>query len=376
MTRKMALTHYEQRLSRMVSQMKTAGLEAAVFNPGPTLTYLTGMHFHIMERPVLLIITTQSRIALILPVLEMAKTESLPFTVEAYPFNDDPATWQSIYQQATKALGISDKKVGVESRRLRVLELYLLENAAPSANFITADEIFSPLRMVKDSSEIANMRRAVKIAENALQATLPLIRSGISERHIASELTLQLLKHGSDPEFPFSPIVSSGANSANPHAVPSERLLENGDLLVIDWGASFNGYISDITRTFAIGSVEQEFQKISDIVLKANTAGRNACQPENLAQDIDRAARQIISSEGYGDNFIHRTGHGIGMEGHEEPYIREGNQLPLAAGMAFTVEPGIYLPGRGGVRIEDNIVITATGSECLTSLPRELLVLT
>ena len=144
---------------------------------------------------------------------------------------------------------------------------------------------------------------------------------------------------------------------------------------MIDWGASFQGYFSDITRTFAIGKIEPEYEKIYQLVLEANAAGRAACIPENLAGDVDRAARSVIEAGGYGVYFRHRTGHGLGLEVHEEPYMRLGNPMPLAPGMTFTVEPGIYLLDRGGVRIEDDVVITPSGSQSLTDLPRELQIL-
>jgi Xaa-Pro dipeptidase len=231
------------------------------------------------------------------------------------------------------------------------------------------------MRMCKDAAEVAAMRQAVRIAQESLKAILPQIKIGMSERQIASMLTLELLSQGSDPEMPFTPIVSGGPNGANPHATPGDRPLQAGDLLVIDWGAIYEGYVSDLTRTFAIGVVEDEFAQIARIVAQANAAGRQAAGPEVAAEEVDHAARGVIESAGYGAYFIHRTGHGLGMEGHEPPYMRAGNSLPLQAGMTFTVEPGIYLPGRGGVRIEDNVVITASGAETLSDLPRQLITL-
>lgn len=219
------------------------------------------------------------------------------------------------------------------------------------------------------------MRRAVEIAQIALERTISQIKLGLTERQIAAELTQQLLRAGSDPEFPFSPIVSGGPNSANPHASPSERPLAVGDLLVIDWGAYYNGYCSDLTRTFAISEVDSEFNRIAEIVKLANEAGRAAARPGVSAGSIDDAARGVIDRAGYGEYFRHRTGHGLGMEGHEAPYMRAGNPMLLEPGMTFTVEPGIYLLGRNGVRIEDNVVITDSGSETLSTLPRGLIVL-
>jgi Xaa-Pro dipeptidase len=183
---------------------------------------------------------------------------------------------------------------------------------------------------------------------------------------------MQLLKHGSEPEMPFAPIVSGGPNAANPHASPSERRLQVGDLLVVDWGAAYDGYISDLTRTFAVGEVDEEYRKIHRIVQESNAAGRAAAQPGVPCANVDIAAREVIERSGYGKCFTHRTGHGIGMEGHEDPYMRGDNMQILEPGMAFTVEPGIYLPSRNGVRIEDNVVITESGADVLSDMPREI----
>jgi Xaa-Pro dipeptidase len=198
------------------------------------------------------------------------------------------------------------------------------------------------------------------------------MKIGVTEKEIAAELNVQLLKHGSESELPFPPIVSSGPNSTNPHASPTQRKLQSGDLLVVDWGATVDGYISDLTRTFAVGEVEEEFRRIAEVVLAANAAGRAAGRPGIPCANVDMAARHVIEQAGYGAYFTHRTGHGIGMEEHEEPYMRGDNMQMLYPGMAYTVEPGIYLPGRGGVRIEDNIVVTKDGVVSLSDLPREL----
>jgi len=206
-----------------------------------------------------------------------------------------------------------------------------------------------------------------------LIATQPIIKSGYTEKQIASELTIQILKNGADSELPFPPIVSAGENGANPHAVPSDRVLRKGDLIVIDWGCFYNGYTSDLTRTFAIGEIDPELKKIHEIVQEANAAGRLTAAPGKTCGSIDKAAREIITQAGYGQYFTHRLGHGIGMEAHEEPYMFTESARVLEPGMTFTVEPGIYLTGRGGVRIEDDVVITEDGSESLSDLPRRLI---
>jgi Xaa-Pro dipeptidase len=366
---------FSARQSRLEKLIAESELDCIALNPGSSLTYLTGLTFHLMERPVVAFFIPGAQPGIILPELELPKLQSLSYQVRPFSYSDDPAEWAGVFKQAIQSMGISQAKVGVEPLRLRFLELRFLENAAQQARFLSAERILADLRVCKDPGEIAAMRAAVDIAQRALEATLPSIKPGATERQIAAELTLQMLKAGSEPELPFAPIVSAGPNSANPHASPSDRPLQKGDLLVIDWGAYFHGYVSDLTRTFGIGEVEAEFENIAEIVIQANAAGRAAAAPGVPAGEVDRAARQVIESAGYGALFFHRTGHGIGMEGHEEPYIRAGNPLLLQPGMAFTIEPGIYLAGRGGVRFEDNVVITPDGVDCLSDLPRLLRIL-
>ena len=372
MPNNLPVTQFETRQNRLISAIQVAGLDALALNAGPTLTYLTGLHFHLSERPVIALFSPGNRPALFLPELEGRKVEGLPFALDAFPYGEDPLEWAQGLSGAIKTLKLDSQKIGVEPRRFRVLELRLLETAIPSAQIQSAEDCVARLRMHKDQAELANMRQAIAVAQKALHNTLPSIKVGLTERQIASELTMQLLSNGSDSEIPFAPIIASGPNSANPHAVPTDRRLQPGDLLIVDWGASVNEYISDLTRTFVLGEPEQELSQIARIVLEANAAARQQAKPGIPAGQLDQAAREVIEKAGYGEFFTHRTGHGLGMDSHEEPYIRRGNHLLLAPGMTFTIEPGIYLPGRGGVRIEDNLVITDSGSETLSDYPREL----
>ncbi len=360
------------RQEKLIEAMHTSRLEALVLNPGPSLVYFTGLHFHLSERPVVVFFIPGAQPVIVLPELEQEKLKGLPFEMRAFPYGEDPSHWKNSFQSAAKTAGVSSKRIGVEPRQLRFLEYSLLSEAAPRAKFISAEESLAALRMTKDAGEIAAMRKAVDVAQRALELTLPLIKFDMTEQELASELMLQLFRAGCDPDVQFSPIVSCAENSANPHATPSRRKLTPGSLLVIDWGASQSGYYSDITRTFALGQVASEFEKIGKLVLEANLAARNAITPGVTAEAVDDAARSVIDFAGYGKYFTHRTGHGLGMEVHEAPYIRAANRLRLEPGMTFTIEPGIYLPNRNGVRIEDDVIVTATGSECLTSLPREV----
>lgn len=358
----------QQKLAEVLDQ---AGLHALALNPGPSLVYLTGLHFHLSERPVVAFFTPGMPVQIALPVLERLKVENLPYPLQAYPYEEDPAAWVESFRRAAQAANLHGR-VGIEPRQFRVLELRLVEAAAPQVQLFSAEEVVAALRMQKDESELDAMRQAVQVAQQALLNTLPHFRPGMSELDLASELVLQTLRAGSQGELPFMPIVSGGPNSANPHASPSSRPIQQGDLLVIDWGAAYAGYFSDLTRTFAIGEVAPEYVRIAEIVLQANTAGRLAGKPGVPARAVDMAARSVIEAAGYGEYFTHRTGHGLGMEGHEPPYMRGDNELILQPGMTYTVEPGIYLPGRNGVRIEDDVVVTADGAASLSDLPRPL----
>jgi Xaa-Pro dipeptidase len=363
------------RFDRLNQAIQAAGLDAIALNPGPTLTYLTGLSFHLMERPTVLLAAPGQPPVLVVPELELTKARSAGVPLSLATFGDNPATWGQVFEQAAAQLGLDGKIIGVEPNRMRYLELRYLQNAMPRATFDSAEGVLSSLRMQKDAAEVDAMRQAVRIAQDALRATLPFIKPGVTERQIAAELMINLLRAGGEGDMPFQPIVSGGPHAADPHAVPTDRPVQMGDLLVIDWGASYHGYISDLTRTFAIGEPEPEFRRIAEIVRLSNEAGRAAARPGIPAGDVDHAARKVIDDSGYGAAFFHRTGHGIGMEGHEPPYMYGENPLILKPGMAFTVEPGIYLVGRNGVRIEDNLVITEDGAETLSDLPRELIVL-
>jgi Xaa-Pro dipeptidase len=325
-----------------------------------------------MERPVVLFVAPGQDPVLVLPELEMPKVALFPYKVQAIAYGEIPSEWEQVFRKAAQTLSLDGKRIGVEPRQLRLLEFSHIKAGAPEADYPDASTALAALRIKKDQEEIAAMKRAVKIAQDALEATIPQIKIGMTERELSAELVIQLFKHGSAPELPFAPIVSGGPNSANPHASPTDRKLQAGDMLVVDWGATYNGYISDLTRTFAVGEVDDECKKIHRIVQEANAAGRAAGKPGATCADVDLATRTVIEKAGYGKYFNHRTGHGIGMEGHEDPYIRGDNLQVLEVGMAYTVEPGIYLPNRNGVRVEDNVVVTEKGVEVLSDMPREM----
>ncbi len=363
----------EERMKKLFSLLKMHGLAGIALNPGPSMVYLTGFHFHLMERPIVLLLSQGGSSVMVLPELEKGKLPADNSEFSIFTFGDDPATWQSAFERACEKTHLDDGKLGVEPTRLRFLELNYLKEALPQINIVDGSAVLAELRLIKDETEIAKMRKAAEIAQTAILMTLRSLSAGMTEKQIANALIINLLKAGSDPELPFAPIVAMGENSANPHALPTDRALRKGDLLLVDWGAGYEGYFSDITRTFTFGKVDPELIKIGEIVLKANQAGWEAGKPGMDAGGVDRAARSVIAGAGYGHAFIHRTGHGLGMEAHEPPYIFAESDVILASGMTFTIEPGIYLEGKGGVRIEDDVVVTENRLESLTDLPRGVL---
>ncbi len=364
---------YQKRQIKLQSLLKEQNLQAVGLNPGPNLSYLTGLDFHLMERPVMVIFPEKGSPVMILPELESAKISGLPYQVKSFLFNEDPSTWSGVFQTALLEAGVSSGKLGVIPRRLRMLEIDFLQEGSPELQLVSAQPILTQMRTIKGEAEISHMQEAARIAECALEATLRAIKPGVTEKEIASQLVSWLLQQGSDPELPFFPIVSFGENAANPHATPTDRFLKNGDLILIDWGASFKGYFSDITRVFSMGDLQPELEEVGKFVKQANQAGHAAVKPGVLASEVDQAVRQVIVDAGYGEYFIHRTGHGLGLEAHEEPYISSFDQTILKPGMTFTIEPGVYLPNRGGVRIEDDLLVTENGGLSLTQLPRNLI---
>jgi len=364
-----------RRFQNLIKWMEEKKIECVALNAGQSLRYLTGLDFHVSERPAILLVSSSSNSAFFFPEFESEKLRSESFPFRMVPYKEDPSLWVKELQNAFDFLRLKTNSVAVEPTAMRYLELDLIRRAAHDPEIISGQEIFSKLRIIKDDVEIQCIKKAIEIAQDALSETLPLIQPGVTEKEIANALVTNLLKLGSDPILPFSPIVASGPNSANPHAVPSDREMETQDMLIIDWGASYHGYISDITRTFAIKEIRQEMVTIYDIVKHANLSAREIKSDLFIANQIDSAARSVIQKEGYGKFFTHRTGHGIGLESHEEPYITETNQQSITPGMTFTIEPGIYLPDQGGVRIEDDICAGKDRLISLTTFDRELKIL-
>lgn len=368
----MSNTIYRKRLDSLMDAIPDHDLDALVLNPGPDLAYLTGLSFHLMERPVVAFFLPDRDPIIVLPELETQKLQDLSYPVISFPYQEDRSQWSKAFQSAVEKGKLDSSRLGIIPRRMRYLEMSFLEQAAPRASFHDGQTVTRSLRIIKDQDEIQAMQRACRIAQRAMQNLRESFSPGITEKQVTAKLVSFMLEEGSEPDFPFFPIVSFGEHSSNPHAAPQETPLLDNQLVLIDWGATVDGYHSDITRTFKNGEVDEELVHIARIVREANQAGRAAVQPGITCSSVDQRARSVIEDAGYGDAFMHRTGHGLGKEAHEEPFIAADDETRLKPGMSFTIEPGIYLPGTGGVRIEDDVVVTDNGCESLSNLPRGL----
>lgn len=363
---------YADRRARANALMETAGLGAAAFVPGANFTYLTGVHMHLMERPTLFVQSRDGGAYAVMPALERQKwSEAMP-EAETFYWDDADGPGAAFAALAT-AMG-TDDALGVEGLRMRAAEFLALAQHWPSQGLVDADAALTDLRILKDTEEIADLKRAIAISEAALGEVFDTGIGGKTEQHLAAQLKAAMLSHGASG-FAFGPIVLTGGEAANPHGDPGERVVEPGAPLLIDFGASYGDMHADITRTVFCDHVSDRHRAIYETVLAANQAGQDAVATDTPVGAIDDAATTVLEASDFADMILHKTGHGLGREVHEAPQVMRSNQVPQQAGMVVTIEPGLYKTGEIGVRIEDDVLITEAGPECLTSFERELLTL-
>ncbi|MEM9107298.1 MAG: Xaa-Pro peptidase family protein [Pseudomonadota bacterium] len=346
---------------------KEGGFDALAFVPGPNFRYLSGLDFHLMERPTVMFVTAEGEVLAIMPELERSKWR------EAFPdaqtfFWQDSDGYADAFQACAKVLRGS---VGVEGMRMRMFEFEALERVMPQGAVQDAERVLAELRVCKEPEHIDALRKAIQISEAALADLIASARAGDSEAELVARLKRAMLDHGAEA-FAFDPIVLSGPNSADPHGTPGDRQVRPGEPLLIDFGAAYGGMNADITRTFFCGHVPDEFRDIYETVQAANERGKQIAQPGATCDDVDRETTAVLASSAYADMIVHKTGHGLGMDVHEAPQVMVGNETALRPGMVITIEPGLYRAGQIGVRIEDDVLITETGMDCLTSYPREV----
>lgn len=265
------------------------------------------------------------------------------------------------------------QKLGFEDSYLSVKE-YNAWQKAVQVEFVPANGLVDGLRAYKDPEEIERMIKAQRISEKALQEILGFIRPGVTEKEIAARLEYDMLRFGAE-RMSFDPIVASGPNGSMPHAIPSDKPVQKGEFITMDFGCKFGGYCSDMTRTVALGAPSEEMKKVYATVLEAQLAGIATAKAGVLGSHVHEAAQTVIADAGYGEYFGHGFGHSLGIEIHEDPRFSPKWDKPIGAGAALSAEPGIYLPGKFGVRIEDVVVLTEDGCQVITLAPKELIIL-
>jgi len=364
---------FDGRIDKLYGIMREAGLDLIALIPGPNHRYLTNAEHYVLERPIVTFYRPDEKPIAVIPELEIPLFERHPTPAELISYTDAEG-YAGAFRAALDRLSARGKTIGVEGLHMRFFEGEVIRQSAPAAAVVDATEPLAELRMHKDAGEVALLRRAIDISERALGAMFDEVNVGMSEIEAAAILEGHIKTLGGDG-LSFGTILHAGANTPLPHSGPLDYRIQHGDPLIVDFGATYNGYCADITRTVFVGEVNDEQRAFYDVVQKANEAGRQAARPGLTCESVDIAARQVFIDAGYERLIRHRTGHGLGMEAHEAPYIVIGNQRILEPGMVFTVEPGIYRMGEIGVRIEDNMLITEDGAESLTTFTRDLMVI-
>lgn len=358
------------RLERARAAAEEAGVTALLISPGPDLLYLTGYDSRLPDRLTCLIVPATGDIVVVVPELEVPAVDASPLgaadvQVMAWSESEDPYSLVAAHLPRHGTVAVSDRMWATQALSLRA--------SMPGHEQCPAGAILNALRMCKDDEEVAALKEA-GAAIDSVHARLPdLLCAGRTELEVGADIRIAMLVAGHASADLV--VVASGPNGASPHHELSERVIRPGDAVVVDIGGTMpSGYWSDSTRTYAVGEPPKEFVTLYSVLQLAQEAACMAVRPGVAARAVDAAAREVISEAGYGPNFNHRTGHGIGLQLHEDPYLSAGNPEPLTAGMTFSIEPGIYIRGRFGARLEDIVVCTAPGCERLNARPRDLLI--
>lgn len=369
---------YGERLERARAAMQDQGLDYMLVGPSADLLYLIGSHQKSSERLALLVVPREGPACMVLPAFEARSLPPLPPAMQVVTWgeSDNPARILAsmLANGSHSHPGGLECTIGVSDRVWSVF-LLQLEAELPRAAFTRAAGVLSALRQVKTPEETTLLRHSGAMADEVFAEISTRRFSGRSEKEIGREIAAMLKERGLEIEG--LPIVASGPNSASPHHHTGERAMQPGDVVVLDFGGTADGYYSDITRTVFVGTApapDSEEAKVYGLVKEAQEAAVQAARPGMSGEGLDAVARDILDRSGYGEHFIHRLGHGIGLDGHEPPYLVKGNAALLGARMAFSIEPGLYLPGKFGVRIEDVVVLGEGGAERMNNVTREVVV--
>ncbi|MBL0372368.1 aminopeptidase P family protein [Rhizobium sp. KVB221] len=354
------------RLAALRKRMADTGTGLVAIAPGSHMDWVLGFHPHPDERPCLLLIAAEKE-AFLMPALNAEGSREFT-AIEFFNWADDVGPVAALNDALAGIDATAPGLVALDETMRADFALLLLDALPADTKRDFTPNTLGGLRMRKDSAEYAKLKMNAGIADRAIQAAFATIKPGMTENQVAAEIRAHFTSEGAEPQFW---IVGAGSNGAFPHHSASERVVQEGDAVVIDIGGRKQGFPSDITRMAVIGLPPEGYGEIHTIVEKAVQAALKAARPGVLAKEVDAAARKVITDAGYGEYFVHRTGHGMGIDGHEPPYITATSETVLEEGMVFSIEPGIYLPGRFGIRLEDIVILREDGPEILSDLPRD-----
>lgn len=360
----------EKRVQALTEELKRLGLDAIYLGPSPDLEYIGELDTHPDERVRGLLVSKDGASVAITPLLYKEEIVSTFRDSVAYEEWNDHDGFTGAFRRGLERLGALGGRVAFNDG-VRAVDLLTIRDAM-EVQICNGADVLAPLRARKDDEELALMRRAAEIADSVVAKLCSFIKPGMKERDVARAIPDFFVELGAD-SVSFNPIVATGSNGSRPHYGGNQRVIQENDVVLLDLGGRYKGYCSDMTRTFFVGEPTAEQTAVYEIVRLAEAAGEAAVLPGATGQDVDRAARQIITDAGYGEYFFNRVGHGVGIAVHESPYIIEGNNRPLEPGNVFSIEPGIYLPGKFGVRIENLVAVRRDGTgEVLNKFTREL----
>ena len=358
--------------NKLCEVMDKNNVGAMMIGPSVDLQFLTGFNPQVCERFQAFFILSNGECFHISPQIYLEEAEKcLDSHTEIFMWKDSDIFLDAI-RVASQKYHLNGKTIAINNA-IRGIDLIDIKEIL-NAKFINGHDILENLRVIKINDEIIKLREAAKIADEVMGETIDYISPGMTEGDIKKKIEELFMQKGAK-ELAFKPGVISGPNSSKPHYNKDLRTIEEKDIIILDIGCKYKGYCSDISRTVFVGGITDEEKKVYDIILRANEAGEKMAKQGVIAEDLDKAARDIIESEGYGQYFLNRTGHGIGITVHEAPYIRTGNKQRLEKGMAFSVEPGIYMQNKFGLRIEDIVVVGADGPEVLNNFTKEIIVI-
>lgn len=356
---------------RLGELLRKGRIDVVIVGPSVDLYYLTGFNVHVCERFQAFFFQSDGQYYHISPQLYFEEAQTnLGHDTDIFMWRDSESFLDAI-EAVNQKYGLEGRTIAINSA-IRGIDLLDIQTKL-KADFVNGNDLMETLRVRKDENEVEKLRKAAHIADEVVGEVIEYIKPGMTEKDIKEKIEELFTQKGVC--MAFNPIVASGPNSSMPHYCDDSRVIQEKDIIIMDLGCQYEDYCSDISRTVFVGGITEEEKKIYNIVLEANKTAEEKVKNGVTAEDVDKAARDVITREGYGENFLNRTGHGIGISVHEAPYIRTGNRQILEKGMSFSVEPGIYIPGKFGIRIEDIVVVGDKGADILNRFSKEIIVI-